>query len=195
MTASWDNLAAAPCDGRLAGCAWLRSVPGEGRGHSRRTAAAQRAQRAARRLLPPCSCEGANKGGVLSGEMRRNPHVQSYVVATDQVGPGWLVQLEQGQPRRLRGERSFGGPAGAGTSPWKRFVQFLSADSTFATGGPFPRLLNPACHPAPCLQIGLRLLQAEGGVLKCYTDIHDAIWWACWAMPHTAPALLTRPAT
>ena len=31
------------------------------------------------------SCEGANKGGVLTGEMRRNPHVQSYVVATDQV--------------------------------------------------------------------------------------------------------------
>lgn len=56
------------------------------------------------------SCEGANKGGVLSGEMRRNPHVQSYVVATDQVGLG--------------------------------------------------------------------LLQAEGDVLKCYTDIHDAIWYA-----------------
>jgi hypothetical protein len=36
-----------------------------------------------------CSCEGANKGGVLTGEMRRNPHVQSYVVATDQVG-GWV---------------------------------------------------------------------------------------------------------
>lgn len=56
------------------------------------------------------SCEGANKGGVLSGEMRRNPHVQSYVVATDQVGLG--------------------------------------------------------------------LLQGDGDVLKCYTDIHDAIWYA-----------------
>lgn len=56
------------------------------------------------------SCEGANKGGVLSGEMRSNPHVQSYVVATDQTGLG--------------------------------------------------------------------LLQGDHNVLKCYTDIHDAIWHA-----------------
>ena len=35
------------------------------------------------------SCEGAFKGGVLTGEKRQNPHVQSYIVATDQVG-GWL---------------------------------------------------------------------------------------------------------
>lgn len=32
------------------------------------------------------SCEGAWKGGVLTGERRQNPHVQSYVVAMDQVG-------------------------------------------------------------------------------------------------------------
>ncbi|KAI3431515.1 hypothetical protein D9Q98_004565 [Chlorella vulgaris] len=38
------------------------------------------------------SCEGANQAGVLTGKMRRNPHVQSYVVATDQVGLGLLQQ-------------------------------------------------------------------------------------------------------
>jgi len=32
------------------------------------------------------SCEGSWKGGVLTGEHRQNPHVQSYVVAMDQVG-------------------------------------------------------------------------------------------------------------
>ena len=43
-----------------------------------------------------CSCEGANKGGVLTGEMRRNPHVQSYVVATDQVGPAVWPLIQSG---------------------------------------------------------------------------------------------------
>ena len=32
------------------------------------------------------SCEGAHEFGGSSGRGRHNPHVQSYVVATDQVG-------------------------------------------------------------------------------------------------------------
>lgn len=31
------------------------------------------------------SCESAYKGGVAGGEARHNAHVQSYVMATDQV--------------------------------------------------------------------------------------------------------------
>lgn len=67
-----------------------------------------------------CSCEGANKGGVLTGDMRRNPHVQSYVVATDQVWQlGWfLVGIPSGM--ELLGRGAFFGrvcawplPAGA----------------------------------------------------------------------------------
>ena len=55
------------------------------------------------------SCEGAWKGGVLTGEFRQNPHVQSYVVAMDQVGFFLLVGgdtgLEKGTGRALRGRR------------------------------------------------------------------------------------------
>lgn len=32
------------------------------------------------------SCEGVHEFGGLSGRGRHNPHVQSYIVATDQVG-------------------------------------------------------------------------------------------------------------
>ena len=34
---------------------------------------------------PTISCEGSPKGGDKDGEWRTNPHVQSYVVATDKV--------------------------------------------------------------------------------------------------------------
>lgn len=37
---------------------------------------------------PTISCEGSPLDGDLQGKWRRNPHVQSYVVATDRVsGP------------------------------------------------------------------------------------------------------------
>lgn len=36
------------------------------------------------------SCEGSWRGGVLTGEKRQNPHVQSYVVAMDQTALGVL---------------------------------------------------------------------------------------------------------
>lgn len=32
------------------------------------------------------SCESAHKGGIFGNEPRHNAHVQSYVMATDQVG-------------------------------------------------------------------------------------------------------------
>mmetsp|Transcript_12697 Transcript_12697/g.38289 ORF Transcript_12697/g.38289 Transcript_12697/m.38289 type:complete len:419 (-) Transcript_12697:2891-4147(-) len=35
---------------------------------------------------PTISCEGSPKEGKVDGEWRTNPHVQSYVLATDQVG-------------------------------------------------------------------------------------------------------------
>lgn len=44
------------------------------------------------------SCEGANQGGVLTGELRANPHVQSYLVATDQTG----LALLRGDARVLQ---------------------------------------------------------------------------------------------
>lgn len=34
---------------------------------------------------PTISCEGSPKDGNVNGEWRTNPHVQSYVLATDQV--------------------------------------------------------------------------------------------------------------
>ena len=34
---------------------------------------------------PTISCEGSPKEGNVNGEWRTNPHVQSYVVATDRV--------------------------------------------------------------------------------------------------------------
>ena len=34
---------------------------------------------------PTISCEGSPKDGKANGEWRTNPHVQSYVLATDQV--------------------------------------------------------------------------------------------------------------
>ena len=98
------------------------------------------------------SCEGANKGGVLSGEMRRNPHVQSYVVATDQVC--WVGL--RGRPGRRQRE----------------------AGQAAQCSGPRPSCMlsaAPARLP-PRTQTGLALLQQDGRVLKCYTDIHDAIW-------------------
>lgn len=36
------------------------------------------------------SCEGAHEFGGVSGRGRHNPHVQSYVVATDQVSNGCI---------------------------------------------------------------------------------------------------------
>ena len=36
---------------------------------------------------PTISCEGSPKEGNVNGEWRTNPHVQSYVVATDRVRP------------------------------------------------------------------------------------------------------------
>ncbi|GAB4817919.1 hypothetical protein N2152v2_004965 [Parachlorella kessleri] len=44
------------------------------------------------------SCEGSWKGGVLTGEKRQNPHVQSYVVAMDQTA----LKLVQKDPTVLR---------------------------------------------------------------------------------------------
>ena len=35
---------------------------------------------------PTISCEGSPLDGNMNGVWRRNPHVQSYVVATDRVG-------------------------------------------------------------------------------------------------------------
>lgn len=35
---------------------------------------------------PTISCEGSPKDGDVHSEWRINPHVQSYVVATDKVG-------------------------------------------------------------------------------------------------------------
>jgi hypothetical protein len=43
---------------------------------------------------PTISCEGSPKEGNVDGEWRTNPHVQSYVVATDQVG--FAVMREDG---------------------------------------------------------------------------------------------------
>lgn len=37
------------------------------------------------------SCEGSPLHGKRSGRWRRNPHVQSYAVATDQVGLAFFV--------------------------------------------------------------------------------------------------------
>ena len=39
---------------------------------------------------PTISCEGSPKDGIVDGEWRTNPHVQSYVVATDQARPDSL---------------------------------------------------------------------------------------------------------
>ena len=36
---------------------------------------------------PTISCEGSPLDGDMRGQWRRNPHVQSYVVATDRVRP------------------------------------------------------------------------------------------------------------
>ena len=44
---------------------------------------------------PTISCEGSPKDGIVDGEWRTNPHVQSYVVATDQARPDSLWH-EQG---------------------------------------------------------------------------------------------------
>eukprot|EP00891_Asterochloris_glomerata_P006722 jgi/Astpho2/6722/Aster-06741 len=41
---------------------------------------------------PTISCEGSPKDGIVDGEWRTNPHVQSYVVATDQVGFGIMYR-------------------------------------------------------------------------------------------------------
>lgn len=42
-------------------------------------------------LRLPCSCEGSPFAGDVAGEWRENPHVQSYVLATDRVGEGGRV--------------------------------------------------------------------------------------------------------
>lgn len=44
------------------------------------------------------SCEGSWKDGVLTGEHRQNPHVQSYIVAMDQIG----LELLKSDPRVLK---------------------------------------------------------------------------------------------
>jgi hypothetical protein len=44
------------------------------------------------------SCEGSPLHGKRHGRWRRNPHVQSYAVATDQVG--WQQLCAYGQLRR-----------------------------------------------------------------------------------------------
>lgn len=40
---------------------------------------------------PTISCEGTPLDGDMKGVWRRNPHVQSYVVATDRVGLQLLI--------------------------------------------------------------------------------------------------------
>lgn len=40
---------------------------------------------------PTINCEGSPLGGDVGGTWRRNPHVQSYVVATDRVGMHLLL--------------------------------------------------------------------------------------------------------
>ncbi|KAK9859799.1 hypothetical protein WJX84_002990 [Apatococcus fuscideae] len=41
---------------------------------------------------PAISCEGAHRGGEFASIWRINPHVQSYVMATDQVGMALLME-------------------------------------------------------------------------------------------------------
>lgn len=53
---------------------------------------------------PTISCEGSPKDGNIDGEWRTNPHVQSYVLATDQASFGcfgrkWCCRILLGQPQ------------------------------------------------------------------------------------------------
>lgn len=43
---------------------------------------------------PTINCEGSPKHGDVRGEWIRNPHVQSYVVATDQIGMQTLLDTK-----------------------------------------------------------------------------------------------------
>ncbi len=45
---------------------------------------------------PTISCEGSPRDGKVDGEWRTNPHVQSYVLATDQVPPACCRLLPDG---------------------------------------------------------------------------------------------------
>ena len=41
---------------------------------------------------PTINCEGSPEKGDVNGVWRKNPHVQSYLVATDQVGVNLLLE-------------------------------------------------------------------------------------------------------
>ena len=44
---------------------------------------------------PTISCEGSPENGHVRGKWRRNPHVQSYAMATDRVGGSRLQQVRE----------------------------------------------------------------------------------------------------
>ncbi len=61
------------------------------------------------------------------------------------------------------------------TSPQQHWCSLLTG--TIST----PQLTHPAViasRASPTSQTGLELLRKDGRVLKCYRDIHDAIWCA-----------------
>lgn len=103
------------------------------------------------------SCEGSPWQGDAAGEWRTNPHVQSYVLATDKV----------------RQRRCGGGGAGlrracsCGVARLRHLLQLTSSPRGCVPPTPL--------RPAP-LQVGLDVWLADQNVFACWSSMWDVIW-------------------
>lgn len=106
------------------------------------------------------SCEGSPLHGQRKGEWRRNPHVQSYAVATDAV-------------RRA-------GPAGSCCSSGAVTAALSAATLTLPTTLPPPAAgaARCCCCVRLAAQAGLQLLIADAAVFGCHKDRWDTIFYS-----------------
>ena len=98
---------------------------------------------------------------------RKNPHVQSFVVATDQVSPARYRASIRFQGLRHRVcwplQRLC-------ARPWSSVRQACSLQLDVSASQQHDAGLSRGVGGA--LQVGLQLLMADGNVFKCYDHIH-----------------------
>ena len=110
--------------------------------------------------------------GDSTAEHRQNPHVQSYLMATDQVPPDSPLIT----PLQLY--------------PWLQCLQHMCLYNSHKPENPYWKLdllhmmlalvavavLEMSLLQCMCMQEGLEVLQQDGLVFECYESLHDTVW-------------------
>ena len=111
--------------------------------------------------------------GNIDGEWRTNPHVQSYVLATDQVRTSCHSNCSCDQPGNRTGSRRW-------VLQWHGDVHAACRHGALDSSVTLHPERQTLCA-APLLrppQVGLKLMQDDGKVFSCYTNMWDTIFYS-----------------